>query len=241
MSPWKLVYCFTKKLSLNESDFNTVLYSLNKSIEMSSKFHKIKIMTDNETLEYIKNIDVDYEIFEFDNFRFLDDIKIKVLPHIKNDEVLIDPDVFLFEELKIDKLCDLFAERPESINDKWYVEDYESSKKFEFSNYIKFESLNGDIVNIGILKFFNKQLERKYIENYNKIKSIALSEIDNLEPFPKYSILLGQLLLQNIIDDNSYNVIYAKNNNEYYHLAGRQKYKNGYLKKLFNKNNKTIL
>jgi len=244
MSSWKLIYCFTKRLSQSEENFKNILYSLRKSIELSSRFHDVKIFTDKETIQYLNNIEVKKELLDFGHLRFLDDIKISVLPHIKENEVLIDPDVFLFKKLYITEKCDIFVERPENIKDNWYVTDYEYSKKFKFSKNIKLESISGNVTNIGILKFFNTHLLNKYIERYNFVRNIALEEETTLDEFPKYSILLGQLLLQNVIDENGYIVSYAKHNkkNEYYHLAGEQKYENDYLNKILErKNNQSII
>lgn len=240
MSYLKLVYCFTKRLSQSEENFENILYSLKKSIELASRFHDVKILTDNETLQYIDSIEVEKELLNFGYLRFLDDIKIQVLPTLKDNEILIDPDVFLFKKLYITEKCDIFVERPESIKDDWYVTDYEYSKKFKFSKHIKLHSISGDVTNIGILKFFNKELLSKYIERYNFVRNIALQEVDVLENFPKYSVLFGQLLLQNVIDEERYIVSYAKQNkkNEYYHLAGEQKYEKGYLNKILERKNK---
>jgi hypothetical protein len=243
MSKWNLVYCLTKRLSQSEENFETFLYCLNKSIELASKFHNVKILTDRETIGYIKHLNVEIELFDFGHLRFLDDIKISVLPYLKDNEILIDPDVFIYRELKIDEDCDLFCERAEDIKDDWYRKDYELSKKFKFSKFIKFESKTYEVSNIGMLKFFNKDFLKKYIERYNFVKSIALEENEKLDKFPTFSILLGQLLLQNLIDDGDYRVKYARINgyNEYYHLAGKQKYDMVYLKKALEKKNQNTL
>lgn len=239
MSEWNVVYCFSKKLSQSEENFNNILYSLSKSVEYSSKYHKVKILTDIETISYLNDIEVDKELFDFKPFRFLDDIKIQVLPTLKDNEVLIDPDVFLFKKLDITENCDIFVERPENIKDEWYVTDYNDSKKYKFSDYIKFESSTNNVINIGILKFFNQKLLNLYIKRYEMVKNLALLE-EKLESFPKYSILLGQLLLQNVLDGGNYIISYAKHNrkNEYYHLAGEQKYNREYLHKVLSRKNK---
>jgi hypothetical protein len=244
MSKWKFIYCLTKRLSESEENFETFLYCLNKSIELAARFHTIKIITDSQTIEYLNHLNVEIELFDFGHLRFLDDIKISVLPHLKENEILVDPDVFLYKELKIDENCDLFCERPEHIiKDEWYRKDYELSRKFKFSSLIKFESKKYDICNIGILKFFNKELLKQYIEKYNFVKSVALEESDELYEFPTFSILLGQLLLKNIIDENDYKLKYARLNpyNEYYHLAGEQKYDKDYLKRSLEKKNQNTL
>jgi len=243
MNRWNLVYCFTKRLSKNEQNFKNILYSLKKSVELASRFHNIRIITDENTINFLDDIGVQKQIYDFGELRFLDDIKISVLPHILENEILIDPDVFLYKELRISSDCDLYAERPESIRDEWYKNDYEPAKKFKFSKYIDFYSESGNVSNIGILKFFNQKLLNEYISKYNLVKEIALSERSKLEPFPKYSILLGQLLLQNIIDYGSYTVKYVRSNpyNEYYHLAGENKYERGFLEEKLEKKNEDTL
>lgn len=241
MSPWKLVYPLTKRLSQNEKNFEIILYCLNKSIELSSKFHDVKIVTDSETIDYLNELDVEKQIFDFGHLRFLDDIKISVLPHIKHNEILVDPDVFIYRELKIDTNCDLICERPERIRDNWYKEDYILAKEFKFSKFISLKSDTEKVSNIGILKFFNNDFLKTYLETYNLVKSVALEEETKLYPFPTFSILLGQLLLQNLIDKNECVVKYIRDDryNQYYHLAGPQKYDKDYLLEVVNRKSKT--
>jgi hypothetical protein len=213
-------------LSDDDKNFNIILYSLTKSIEFNSKFHKIKIYTDSITYDFIKHLNVDIQIYDYTNFRFIDDIKIQTLPLLTYNEILIDPDIFLYKELIIDSNCDVFLERPEKITDPWYKEDYSESLKFKFSKMIQFYSKTGEVGNIGIIKFFNVEFMNQYITHYNNIKELAEEELDKLPPFPKFSILLGQLSLQNIIDKNNYKVVYAKKikENNYIHLSGYHKY-----------------
>ena len=86
----------------------------------------------------------------------------------------------------------------------------------------------------------------EYIIHYNNVRSVAFEEYDLLPPFPKFSLLLGQLLLQNLIDDNNYKISYCKLNkkNNYNHLAGITKYgyekSNEYIDKVVDKK-KSIL
>jgi len=243
MSRWNLVYCLTKRLSQSEENFQILLYCLNKSIELASRFHTIKIITDNETIEYLNHLNVEIELSDFGHLRFLDDIKISVLPHLKENEILIDPDVFLYNELSVNDKCDLLCDRPENINKDWYKKDYKLSKRFYFSNFIELKSKTGKVSNIGIVKFFNKTLLKKYIDTYNFVKNTALEEESLLDEFPTFSILLGQLLLQNIIDKDDYKVVYVSKNkdNTYYHLAGPKKYNKDYLKNIFEKKNQNTL
>jgi hypothetical protein len=226
MNNWKLVYCFSKMLSDDDKNFNIILYSLTKSIKFNSKFHQIKIYTDKFTYKFIKHLNVDIQIYDYKSFRFIDDIKIQTLPLLSDNEILIDPDVFLYKELIIDSNCDILLERPEKINSTWYLEDFSEAASFKFRNFIKLESKSGEVGNIGIIKFFNLKAQKEYINLYNKIRDEALLENDKLPPFPKFSFLLGQLGLQNLIDDNDYILKYSKQikENDYIHISGYRKY-----------------
>jgi hypothetical protein len=229
-----LVYCFSKLLSTDEKSFDIILHSLKKSISLNQKFHKLKLYTDTYTYKFVKNIDIEIEIINYLPFRFLDDIKIQTLPLLEKNDVLIDPDVFLYEKLKVDSDCDIFLERPEKITANWYIRNYNQSLPFKFSKMIYLQSKSGDVGNIGIIKFYNIEFMNEYISHYNLIKKTAEEELTKLPPFPSLSILIGQLGLQNLIDEKNYKVKYAKftKGNKYIHLSGEQKYKSGYIDKL---------
>lgn len=226
MQNWRLVYCFSKLLSDNEHNFERILYSLRRSIEYNSKFHKLKIFTDKHTIDYLLHLDVEVVLNDYSHFRFLDDIKIQTLPLLEDNDILIDPDIFLFRELNLDTSCDLMLERPEKFLSSWYKEDYDDAKSYKFSKLIDYSSKTGQVGNIGIIKFFNKEFEKKYIDHYNTIKGVAEQEKETLPAFPKFSVLLGQLALQNLTDNLGYKVVYCKgySNNDYIHLSGVRKY-----------------
>ena len=230
LSDWKLVYCLSKKLAKTEDGWKTTLELFKKSVEMSSRFHKVKLYTDLETKDDI-DFDIDTEILEVEDISFLDNYKIQVLPLLKDNEILIDPDLFIKKELVIDSSKDLVVDRPDSSNNKWYDIEFDMAKEYKFSELIKFKK-NVIIPNIGILKFFNKELQKKYIDNYNKIKSFTLDE--SLPPFPRFSILLGQVSLENILSRDTYNIEYCsrKKQNDYIHLAGEEKFSENVLDNL---------
>lgn len=233
MSKYRLIYCFSKLLSDDDHNFSIILYALKKSVEYNSRFHDIKIYTDKITVQYLEDLKAEIELYDFTKFRFLDDIKIQTLRLLKENDILIDPDVFLYNELLIDESCDILLERPERITDFWYKEDYTEASSFEFSKMLTLSSKSGEVGNIGIIKFFNPQALENYINFYNKIKNSAELQKEQLPPFPKFSVLLGQLGLQNIIDKYGYKVKYAKDikNNNYMHLSGYRKYSKGFLER----------
>jgi hypothetical protein len=150
-----------------------------------------------------------------------------VLPLLKSTEVLIDPDIFLYDELKIDEKCDLILERTDKISTWWYQKPIQQAKLFKFSKLLEFSTKTGNIGNIGIIKFFNTEFMLNYIYRYNNVRNVAMQEENKLPPFPQFSVLLGQLLLTNVADDFNYKVVYCRLNkkNNYKHLSGRTKYR----------------
>jgi len=226
MSKWVLVYAFSKKLSTSDVQFNKSLDILKYSIIYNKRYHKLKIYTDTETFLYIKDFGIDIEIFDFEKFIFLDDIKIQILPILNNNEVLIDPDIFLFSELKIPTEYDVVLDRPVNVKVSWLQEQIELSKNYEFSKLINFKPKNNKTGNIGIMKFFNKKLENSYIEFYKNVKSVAETEENNLPPFPSFSILLGELGLKTVIDNLNCKIVFLSEIrlNKYDHVAGPRKY-----------------
>lgn len=221
-----LSYCFSKELSCGEIHFNQMMEFLKKSVEMNSRFHTTKIYTDTVTYEFVKNIPSDIIILNYTKFKFLDDIKIQTLPILAENEILIDIDIFLYKSLTINTTYDLILEnQKDAVDSLWYEAEYDEAKDFKFSKYITLSSKTGIVSNIGIMKFLNKSFLNRYIEKYNKITDIAKEETDKLPPFPKFSMLFGQLLLQNLIDEMGYRIYYTNDNknNQYTHLTGENK------------------
>jgi len=232
MKYWTLVYCFTKKLSKlaegeQDKNFNIILDCLKKSVQLNSKFHKLKLYTDDFTYDFVKDINIDIKVIDYSRFRFLDDIKIQTLPLLEEDEVLIDPDIFLYKKLDVKENYDLILERKDSIDTWWYNDERILAEPFNFSKLLNFVSKSGTVGNIGIMKFFNKKFLNDYIERYNEVRDVAMAEEETLYPFPRFSVLLGQLLLRNVADDFHYSIGYSNMNekNDYKHLSGHTKYK----------------
>ena len=222
----RLVYCFSKKLASSIERFNYALSCLKKSIETNSKFHTIKLYTDTTTISYLDDIQIEKEILNFDDFKFLDDIKIETLPKLKENDILIDIDIFLGKALEINLNSDVVLDRPSYVTESYYRTEIERSLQYEFSKLLNYNPKKNEIGNIGIMKFVNKELEKKYINFYTKIKENILNQNKELPPFPAFSVLIGQIGLKNVIDDNNYTISYASklDNNNYFHLAGDVKY-----------------
>ena len=162
MKYWTLVYCFTKKLSKlaegeQDKNFNIILDCLKKSVQLNSKFHKLKLYTDDFTYDLVKDLNIETKVIDYSRFRFIDDIKIQTLPLLEENEVLIDPDIFLYKKLDVKENYDLILERKDSINTWWYNDERTLAEPFNFSKLLNFVSNSGTVGNIGIMKFFNKK------------------------------------------------------------------------------------
>ena len=221
----ELVYAFSKKLSKSHVKFEKTLDLFQKSTIYNKRFHKLKIFSDKETLPFIEKFNIPIEVIEFEDFLFLDDIKIKVLPELTYNQVLIDYDVFLFSKLILPTQCDVVLDRPDNIN-VWYIQELaESARQYKFFELLDFNPKDDISGNIGLMKFFDKELEKNYIYFYNQLKNIAKLEKEMLPPFPSYSILLGEIGLKNVIDKMGSILKFTSTMdvNNYEHLAGPKK------------------
>jgi hypothetical protein len=229
-------FCFTIKILNNKSDLNIYVQMIEKSIECAKQYHKVKFYTDEETIKHISIKDVEIQIINTDNFYFVDDFKIHLLDIIKDDEVIIDTDLFLFSPLYLEDGYDLYVDFKDHSGKYWYTEYL----NWFVDNGIKeiFPNFNNQIIsvpNIGILKFNNKELQKNYTKMYYIIRNWVLSKDENIDR--GISIILGQYLLGILMLD--YNVKYCyKKKNHYIHLSGPLKFEKDMINNIIP--NKTI-
>jgi len=215
-------FCFTIKILNKKSDLNLYVQMIEKSIECAKQYHKVKFYTDEETITHISIKDVEIQMVNTDNFYFVDDFKVYLLDIVEDDEVILDTDLFLFSPLYLEGGCDLYVDFKDHSGKDWYIEYLD----WFISNGITelIPNFNNEVIpvpNIGILKFKNKELQKKYTETYYIIKKWVLSKDKNIDR--GISIILGQYLLALLM--SNYKVKYChKNKNHYIHLSGPQKF-----------------
>jgi hypothetical protein len=195
---------------------------IEKAIECAKQYHKVKFYTDKETINLIPLEDVEVHIVDTDNFYFIDDFKVYLLDIIEDNEVIIDTDLFLFAPLNLEDGYDLYVDFKDNSSKYWYSECLD----WFIGNGIKelFPNFNDKAIsvpNIGVLKFKNKELQRKYIEAYYMLKEWVLFKDKNIDR--GVSIILGQYLLGMLIPGYSVKYCY-KNKNNYAHLSGPIKF-----------------
>jgi len=107
----KLICPFTFNVSgvtQKSSRFSRIKFLLQKFYEINKKYHEIELVTDVEShklLEYIVFDNVRY--FDTKPFKLIDDFKIFLLPLLKENEIIVDFDVYLKKPLVVDTKNDL--------------------------------------------------------------------------------------------------------------------------------------
>jgi len=206
----------------NQYHLSNYVEMIKKAIECAKQYHKVKFYTDKETINLIPLEDVEVHIVDTNNFYFVDDFKVYLLDIIEDNEVIIDTDLFLFAPLNLEDEYDLYVDFKDSSSKYWYSEYL----GWFIDNGIKelFPNFNDKIIsvpNIGVLKFKNKELQRKYIEAYYTLKKWVLFKDKDVDR--GVSIILGQYLLGMLIPGYSVKYCY-KNKNNYAHLSGPIKF-----------------
>ena len=215
-------FCFTIKILNKQSDLNLYVQMIEKSIECAKQYHKVKFYTDEETIIHIPIEDIEIQIINTENFYFIDDFKVYLLDIIEDNEVIIDTDLFLFAPLYLEDDYDLYVDFKDHSGKDWYIEYLDWFIDKGITELIpNFNDKIIQVPNIGVFKFKNKQLQKKYTETYYIIREWALSKDKNIDR--GISIILGQYLLALLMSD--YKVKYChKNENHYIHLSGPQKF-----------------
>lgn len=228
----KLICPFTFSVSpynLQSSRFIRTKFLLSKFYETNKRFHHIELVTDEEShklLDYIKFDSIKY--VDTSLFNYVDDFKIQLLQNLNKDEVIVDFDVYLKKPLHISTEHSIVIERYEES----FAEDIyrnlikDSDIEFDKSYYLNILNLD-KVPNIGILKINDTDLLSYYTSLYTtKSTEFKLKATTQKINHGKYSVLFGQLLLRQIINNFNYSVFDAKSysNNSYIHLNGDNKY-----------------
>jgi hypothetical protein len=221
-----LSYSFTKKMSNNDTSLLKYISFLETSILYNKRFHQLRLYTDLETFELVKHLDVEIIIFNTDDFIFTDEFKVKLSDVIDYNEILIDPDIFLYEKLRFNSTCDIIVDHKDPSNSHYYNKGLERLRRFkihtELNNYI----IPRYVPNIGFLKINNNALKNEYLTLYDKLKK-GISDEPDIKLYRRgFTIIFAQYVLGIVIAKGKYTVEYIRNDgNSYNHLAGPKKFK----------------
>lgn len=226
MSKITYVYCFSKNLAVDEEQYNINLFLLKESIKLLKKHYSYRIVTDKDTYLDLVGLCNILQVVDTSSFNFLDDFKISMLSKLEENEILVDPDIFVYKEIKFNTDTDIIFEFKDKPNRYWYQDDIKDIKgTLLYEKIMSIENIPF-VPNIGFLKISNPTLLSNYKKLYEYYKKDLFEKLDF--NFPRFSILLGQYLLGILLYEGNYSYIDIKSANTgkvYEHLSGPNKYR----------------
>jgi hypothetical protein len=226
MSKPSFVYCFSKKLAANEEQYAINLMLLEKSINHLKQFYSYRLITDQQTLEDVKSLSDNIEITSSDDYIFLEDIKTSLVGSLSKNELIIDPDLFVYKELDIPTGYDILFDHKDSPKRSWYVDYVEKLKGTLLYDKIKSAGKLKFVPNIGFFSINNPDLRSNFLEQYRYFRDDIIK--NKKEDPNQFNLLLGQYLLGIVLSEGNYSYLNIRSKNSgdvYVHLAGPNKYK----------------
>lgn len=233
----ELVYTFTKKLSSSET-LERIVEIYKNSYKSNLKYHNIILYTDDESKYLFEKVFKDIIIEDTSDVYFYDDLKYKVLPKLKSNQLLTDGDIWLSDMIEFEYnspiLCDVTMK---TLGRKYYKE----IPKILIDRGIKkiipyFNSNIEPIPNIGFIKFKSKKMESNYLNDYYKLRSFVIDNCLDLEN--TYSKLnLSAVIAQYLLGCFNKNIQPLRYDNSYVHYGGDEKYKQSFMKRFEPKKN----
>ena len=226
MSKKSFVYCFSKKLAANEEQYAINLMLLEKSINHLKQFYSYRLITDQQTLEDVKSLSDNIEITSSDDYIFLEDIKTSLVGSLGENELIIDPDLFVYKELDIPTGYDILFDHKDSPKRSWYTDYVEKLKGTLLYDKIKSAGKLKFVPNIGFFSINNPDLRSNFLEQYRYFRDDIIK--NKKEDPNQFNLLLGQYLLGIVLSEGNYSYLNIRSKNSgdvYVHLAGPNKYK----------------
>lgn len=226
MSRPSFVYCFSKKLSVNEEQYAINLLLLSKSIDYLKDLYEYRVITDSETIDDVKHLSTNIEFIDTSNFIFLEDLKVKCISLLKKNEVIVDPDLFIFQQLDCDLEYDLIFEHKDSQKKPWYRDHLKKLKGTLLYDKIILTGKVPFVPNIGFFKITNGKLLSLFVEEYYKYREDIINKLSG--DLNQYNLLLGQYLLGIILYEGNFSYLDLRSTNSakvYTHMAGPDKYR----------------
>jgi len=222
----RFVYSFTKKLSVNEEQYKVNLQLLEESISLLSKYFDYRIVTDQATLDDVKNLASNINTVDTGDFIFIEDFKTSLISKLGENEILVDPDILMKKKPKLHLNADIIFDHKDSPDSSWYTENLEDLKGTMLYSRIIQAGRIPFVPNIGFFKIPNLKLRSTFLNYYRVYREDILNKgKDNPNQF---NLNLGQYLLGIVLYEGNYSYFNLRSINTgkvYVHLAGPQKYK----------------
>lgn len=229
-----LVYTFSKKFSSFEN-LHRIVELYTETYESNKNIYSIKFYTDNQSVSlFEKKID-NIKIVDTSHHVLLDDLKLSVMESLSENELIFDGDIFLEHSLSIPTDNDVICERITFFdNFPQARQKYKNAADLYISNGVQtvipfFNNYQPWSPNIGMLYFYNKDAQKKYLEYYYILREWF---IDN-DIEGKYGLMrkdirnyatIGQYILGLVCENFNYSIDEFRKNNSYTHLDGPIKY-----------------
>jgi len=231
----ELIYTFTKKLS-TDNKLEEIVNIYKHSYNLNSSYHKVILYTDDESKYLFEKVFKDIIIEDTSDVYFYDDLKYKVLPKLKANQLLTDGDIWLSDMIEFEYnspiLCDVTMK---TLGRKYYKE----IPKILIDRGIKkiipyFNSNIEPIPNIGFIKFKSKKMESNYLTDYYKLRSFVIDNCLDLEnTYGKLN--LSAVIAQYLLGCFNTNIQSLRYDNRYVHYSGDEKYKQSFMKRFESK------
>lgn len=227
----KLVWTYNKNVFGTTSNIKNLKNYYKRSIRDAKGFGHTTEMYSNDK-EFKELVDV----FHFVDKETLFWDEYKMLPLKREDEeiVLVDGDIIWHQSFRLNKAVDLVIDTYEV--DTWkslYKEEVEKLTALGIEKVIpEWDGKRRQVYNTGVLSFNNKDLQRLYVDRYERFKQFVLNHRDAINT-DRCTWIGAQYLLTSIVDVKGYShYAYSKkigeNNGIYTHHLGTMKEKGSY-------------
>ena len=227
----RLVWTYTNKVTGTTSNIKNLKNYYKRSIRDAKGFGHITEMYSNDK-EFEELVDV---------FHFIDKETIfwdeyKMLPLEREDEelVLIDGDIIWHQSFILNRKVDVVIDSYEiDIWNSLYKEDVEKLTALGIDKVIpEWDGKRRQVYNTGLLSFNNKELQRLYVDRYERFKQFVMNHRDRVN-VNRCTWIGAQYLLTSIVDVKgythyAYSKIIGENNGIYKHYLGEKKDKEVY-------------
>ena len=226
----RLVWTYNNKVTGTTSNISNLKNYYKRSIKDAKGFGHITEMYSNDK-EFEELVDV----FHFIDKETLFWDEYKMIPLKREEElVLIDGDIIWHQSFRLNRGVDVIIDSYETdIWDSLYKDDVEKLTALGIGGVIpEWDGKRRQVYNTGVLSFNNKELQRLYVDRYERFKQFVMNHRDKAN-INRCTWIGAQYLLTSIIDVKGYShYAYSKtigeSNGIYTHYLGEKKDKEVY-------------
>ena len=226
-----LIWTYNNKVIGTTSNIRNLKNFYKRSIRDAKGFGHITEMYSNDK-EFEEVVDV-FHFIEKETM-FWDEYKMLPLKREDEEIVLVDGDIIWHQSFRLNKNVDVVIDSHEvGIWDSLYRDDVEKLTALGIGKVIpEWDGKRRQVFNTGLLSFNNKELQRLYVDRYERFKQFIMNHRDRVN-INRCTWIGAQYLLTSIVDVKGYShYAYSKkigeNNGMYTHHVGEKKDKGSF-------------